>query len=765
MMISKSVFDNSIPSIRVGGIYFEYFIYTTCSDFVLTKICKTNNEINGCLTKFYGKFMFWVLIQLNNTQRKVTKQMNQISLLMEGCGMSVSGKRIFSKLGIGTSYGSLYNYHDNIRLRMNQHISKVISSRKGHVAWIDNFNKYYKKSGIAQGSTNLCYWTPCGISLFEKECSLDIIYDENKNPISSWPKNLFIDNSQLEALCDILVDGYHNLNFFTKCKVKEVKSFSFPLCSTSSEIINDLSEYGLKNFVPVSIMPYNITSTKGLFQVIQRLHNMYWETKDMSYVAVKVDANIYYRYVRYIFGANNPFHKVSDRFCLTLGFWHPMKVSFEKLWKKDCYLQTIFAPICHLLHPNDNIHRNMPLHSIGKTFSLLFLAYPSFRSDLLKLNEEYNVSDNNNDDEEKKNRTFSKNNLQNLVSFFEYLLPVVMEYNFALKSNDFNFVWKSFKQLLFVMYYIGCHVYVKNMIIQIIHINYLKSVEHPIYLSMKENVSSFIEEDGEISLSYLARWCSKSSLRSNRSGTENKYISIYSFMQTYHNLKSNLSISSSKRMKLSFNESTIEVVKVIQMFQSIIQQIRDEKWKFYRSTILGYKKQNYEINHLSYIDFPLIIDPSINLKKVLCKIILDMKSRFGKVDHSLYSNCITDKNEPGTVRPFSGFPENKKYCEKKKMTNKTKRKLDNQDKFISLTSKSSSSPPSADDYEILLDSSTSEEILLEESDDEKQEQSEDVTSSSEEENDDIDFDPIEHKYDDCSVKIKRKKNENKKRKF
>ena len=156
-----------------------------------------------------------------------------------------------------------------------------------------------------------------------------------------------------------------------------------------------------------------------------------------------------------------------------------------------------------------------------------------------------------------------------------------MEYHHALKSNNFDLLWRTFKQLMFVMYYLGSHYYVKNMLLQIIHINYLKSVNHPVYLSMKKNISSFIEEDGEISLSYLAKWTSKSNIRSNREGTESKYLSIYNFIQTFHQLKYDLSISSSSTQtssqsssRYTIHKSSNDVIQVIDYFKNIIEQIR-----------------------------------------------------------------------------------------------------------------------------------------------------------------------------------------------
>lgn len=112
-----------------------------------------------------------------------------------------------------------------------------------------------------------------------------------------------------------------------------------------------------------------------------------------------------------------------------------------------------------------------------------------------------------------------------------------------------------FKQLLIVFVHLKSSVYVKNMILQIIHFEYLKVIQHPVYNAMKTDLSSFIEEDGEISLSFLSKWISKNSVRSNRQSTQNKYLSLYFFIDTYHKLKDDILLSNSNSSSHYFQEN------------------------------------------------------------------------------------------------------------------------------------------------------------------------------------------------------------------
>jgi len=53
------------------------------------------------------------------------------------------------------------------------------------------------------------------------------------------------------------------------------------------------SEVGLKHFVPVNLVPENCGSTRGLCEVLRRMHQKHWTPG--HYFLLKLDRNLYWR--------------------------------------------------------------------------------------------------------------------------------------------------------------------------------------------------------------------------------------------------------------------------------------------------------------------------------------------------------------------------------------------------------------------------------------------------------------------------------------
>lgn len=100
-------------------------------------------------------------------------------------------------------------------------------------------------------------------------------------------------------------------------------------------------------------------------------------------------------------------------FVLCLGTWHPYKVACEKVFHS--FLESFFGPVLHSIMPNSTVHAKPRLVHLEDIFSIISCAYPSFRGQLLGLeNSLQNLP----------NRYAS--DIHNLVDLFEFYLPLVI---------------------------------------------------------------------------------------------------------------------------------------------------------------------------------------------------------------------------------------------------------------------------------------------------------------------------------------------------
>ena len=63
-----------------------------------------------------------------------------------------------------------------------------------------------------------------------------------------------------------------------------------------------------------------------------------------------------------------------------LGFWHPIKVAAESMWKH--FLPTVFGPAFHCLFPHSKIYKKPKLITLFSFLNLLSLSYQYFKNTL-----------------------------------------------------------------------------------------------------------------------------------------------------------------------------------------------------------------------------------------------------------------------------------------------------------------------------------------------------------------------------------------------
>ena len=229
---------------------------------------------------------------------------------------------------------------------------------------------------------------------------------------------------------------------------QQEKIFNIPLKPKSAYIQHDdadehfhfLSPQGLKNFVPVQLLPHNPASNDGLAKILVHLGKIYMAKSDY-YSVYKMDVNIYWRCMKvrllclfFFCSMSNSFPLLTNspiqlmyssklqgfneemraQMCPTLGLWHPYKAAMEAVWKR--FLPSFFAPAFHALFPDAQCFLKPKLVSITVFFTYMRLLYPGIQSTLYEAIEDSSLS------------AEKRENLLALRDVFEFFIPMVRSF-------------------------------------------------------------------------------------------------------------------------------------------------------------------------------------------------------------------------------------------------------------------------------------------------------------------------------------------------
>lgn len=399
-------------------------MFISISSYSLERVLKSENEEENLLKKLIKrvspKWYLWVLMTIHNRQRIVTVQMYCLSTLLEGMGLSNRGQNVLALMGLGLHKSTLIR---ELKLALSRHDENVrgfMESNRPHVFWIDNFTKYYRHLQAFGNDWKYCRWTPCALVMSPSNiiCPMNFVTDHNNNRFESWPRYL-LEKSHIWYSMFSSMSKELDSSLYETSLIKSKFQLCFPFSSQfSDDIIENeipeegLSAFGLKYFFPLEMLRFDCQSNWGLCKVLKHLLLLNKHSRHTGYFLVKSDINIYYRYMKMIFGPTDVAPSLRLRMCMILGFWHPFKLAMEKLWSHPLLFPTIIAPSCHAIHPNNCVFKSTKLTVIGQTFTVLILAYPHFRNKLTSLKQN-------------RDQIYGKNHIRNIHFFFEILLPTV----------------------------------------------------------------------------------------------------------------------------------------------------------------------------------------------------------------------------------------------------------------------------------------------------------------------------------------------------
>src|SRR4051812_29483868 len=95
--------------------------------------------------------------------------------------------------------------------------------------------------------------------------------------------------------------------------------------------------------------------------------------------------------------------------------------------------------------------------------------------------------------------------LYNLFTLLNFTIPSVQDYGVALKLADVELFLKAYIQLYITILNSNSSLYMRCMLLDYLLIVYWKDNDMIIYKLLKQNVTFFSEESGELAISYLAQ--------------------------------------------------------------------------------------------------------------------------------------------------------------------------------------------------------------------------------------------------------------------
>jgi len=177
---------------------------------------------------------------------------------------------------------------------------RLIMASKIVVMWVDNFSKCYAVAlqGIASGAFRDCNWTGQAIKVYQGDAvSIDL------GGVPAMPDSIFDTGTAMavqQTIGNLCQEGWLFLprSLVTRFKVNTipVKPVVDPLSHPELHSILNESRDGLRNFHPMSIMPQNIGSNRGLMMILKHISDSRPNTS--SYQFLCADCNIFMRIMK-----------------------------------------------------------------------------------------------------------------------------------------------------------------------------------------------------------------------------------------------------------------------------------------------------------------------------------------------------------------------------------------------------------------------------------------------------------------------------------
>lgn len=168
----------------------------------------------------------------------------------------------------------------------------------------------------------------------------------------------------------------------------------------------------------------------------------------------------------------------------------------------------------------------------------------------------------------------------------------MLSYRLALKLNDFHQSRAALVDLLIVFKACGGPNYFKNVGIALAHLDYLERINHPAYAFISSDVSSFVEEPGEIAFGVLGNLETRSGKQPDDFEVFRSHFRLLNtYVTTFHSLSG---VDDRKPSKyVEYDDSALETVMLNAWMIELVEDCVTSSFLPY--CLVKYKNSNLPI--------------------------------------------------------------------------------------------------------------------------------------------------------------------------
>ena len=170
-----------------------------------------------------------------------------------------------------------------------------------HVAWLDNFSKFYAVAvqGLGTGAFADCMWTAAGLHRYVGPAVSTSVQPGVRGMPSSLVSDAIISLfKQKMAVADAVTESFLKDSVCFRYTVRQLplKPEVDAKADPALHAVLRESRDGMRNFFPLSMLPENIGSNRGLLLLLKDRFGV--QTKAGHYSFLSVDCNIYLRMLK-----------------------------------------------------------------------------------------------------------------------------------------------------------------------------------------------------------------------------------------------------------------------------------------------------------------------------------------------------------------------------------------------------------------------------------------------------------------------------------
>jgi hypothetical protein len=367
-------------------------------------------------------------------------------------------------------------------------------------------------------------------------------------PLKLWDVSTFFSSTNKNAVYHKVMFTENNILIYDENGSFESihkKNKMFPARFSVDDVLDDpdlCPQRDYSDIIPVSLFPFDITSIEGaqrtLFTILERHPKNH-------YILMKNDIAVNLIYLHTLFSSNPKINL--DQFVINLGSFHVAKHLANEIFEAgfDSFFFEMFA----LVNPGV-IYRKPKFAKLYPFLTYVQLAFEKVKPQIMLLERENSVQ---------------KEDFDELYYLLEVAITVMRNMSIENTMDDFDKYLSNLASAVPLFVKFESSRYVEATLMQLLLLENLKSMDHPMLKILKKYPSCLNEEREESYLSILDRV-----LSSNQQANVHKTDEIVRLLPQYLIVSKELDPQKDRAI-VSINDATVDILKnnILQQFTKL----------------------------------------------------------------------------------------------------------------------------------------------------------------------------------------------------